>query len=294
MYMYNRTENSSLRTYLPIFQVTALALIRVFASQDWRLVTGLTSHHALAVRTPSTLWFERSAATGQKPRTFLLGLSGRGSLYAIDAPLVCITLLRSVIARLWFPGLRTEKNGLVVYKFKLCEKPWFQAQRKAIRSRFLLVCVLEELRFLGWKVQAALNPTGGSNDVACFCLETAPPLNCTYLCISFVQDDSLWLVNAPASVVDKLREELVSSVMALKQDDLYKGCHRFQFCDSLAKVPSVICVLLDTLVGLGWAFVTAASTTKFCLEKEDPLNRIWSNAAHSLFFEKSISIEESL
>lgn len=270
-----------------------MALIRVLAAQRWRLVTGLTCHRSLPLSRPSTLWFERRL-TDIKTRAFLLGLSGKSCLYVVDAPLNCITLIRSVITRLWFPGLRTEKNGLVVYKFKLCERPWFQAQKKAIRARFLLVCLLEELRFLGWKVQARLNPMGGPKDVACFCMESALSTNCTYLCISFVQDDSLWLINAPLAVVDKLREALTSSVMFLKQDGIFKGCHRFQFSDSLAKVPSVICVLLDTLARLGWTFVTAAATSKFATEKAGTCDRIWSNCADSVFFEKRISIEESM
>lgn len=230
----------------------------------------------------------------QKPRIFLFGLSGKSSLYLTDAPLICITLVKSLISKLWTPGLQNEKRGLVVYNFKLRGNPWFQGKRKAIRARFLVICILEELRFLGWKTQAALNPTGGSNDVTCFCMESSTPLNCTYLSITFVGDDTLWLINAPDSAVDDLRQVLSALVMPIKLDDRYKGCHRFQFCDSMAKVPSVICVILETLSKSSWTFVTTAATSKHYIGNSDPLNRIWSNAAHSMFFEKNITVEDSL
>ncbi|XP_074610530.1 uncharacterized protein LOC141864595 [Acropora palmata] len=150
----------------------------------------------------NTFFFEHdpNLLLGEPSPQFLINLNGTDLIRVISAPENLISAVRSTVQRNWSKGIQRERAYAGSWEFKLEGTPWWADGIEAVKSRHLVLKLMEALQGYGWSPVAAFDSSRKVSDNSTLLFRQSQPRQSPFLCISLNVSDRLRLINAPEDV----------------------------------------------------------------------------------------------
>ena len=137
---------------------------------------------------------------GQPSPQFLISLNSTDLIRVINAPENLISAVRSTIQRNWSKGIQRERAYAGSWEFKLEGTPWWADGTEAVKSRYLVLKLMEALQEYSWSPVAAFDSSRKVSDKSTLLFRQSQPKQSPFFCISLNESDKLRLINAPEDV----------------------------------------------------------------------------------------------
>ena len=151
----------------------------------------------------NTFFFEHdpNLPPGQPtPSQFLISFNSTDLLRVINAPENVIAAVRSTIQSNWSRGIQRESIYAGSWEFKLKGTPWWAEGVEAVKSRYLVLKLMEALQAYGWSPVAAFDSSRRDSDKSTLVFRQSQPRQLPFFCISPNESDGLRLINTPDDV----------------------------------------------------------------------------------------------
>ena len=135
------------------------------------------------------------------PEQFTISFNSSDLLRVIGAPDDFVSVIRSTIRSVWPKGIEEESRYADSWQFKLRGSPWCASGSKGVKSKLLVIKVMEALLPFGWNLVAAIDSSKKMSDKSSLLFRQSQSKQASVFCLSVNGDNNLWLINTSDDIM---------------------------------------------------------------------------------------------
>ena len=135
------------------------------------------------------------------PEQFTISFNSSDLLRVIGAPDDFVSVIRSTIRSVWPKGIEEESRYADSWQFKLRGSPWCASGSKGVKSKLLVIKVMEALLPFGWGLVAAIDSSKKVSDKSSLLFRQSQSRQASVFCLSVNGDNNLWLINTSDDIM---------------------------------------------------------------------------------------------